>query len=318
MNTPPPTLWIVIPCYNEAEVLPSTAPLFLTKLQSLIESRTVSPESRICFVDDGSRDETWSFITQLSAESSLIVGLALSRNRGHQNALLCGLMEARSFCDVSISIDCDGQDDIDAIDDMLARFSQGNEIVYGVRSARDTDTPFKRKTAESFYRFMQKMGAEVVFNHADFRLMGKTALDGLSQFGEKNLFLRGIVPLIGFQSTTVEYERSDRVAGKSHYPFAKMAHLALDGITSLSVKPIHLISTTGIIFGCVGLIGLVWALATFASGNSIPGWTSTLSAIFLIGGLQLLSIGVIGEYIGKIYLESKDRPRYLIKERVGF
>lgn len=197
MNTPPPTLWIVIPCYNEAEVLPSTAPLFLTKLQSLIESRTVSPESRICFVDDGSRDETWSFITQLSAESSLIVGLTLSRNRGHQNALLCGLMEARSFCDVSISIDCDGQDDIDAIDDMLARFSQGNEIVYGVRSARDTDTPFKRKTAESFYRFMQKMGAEVVFNHADFRLMGKPLSTDSPNSGKRTSFSAELCPLSG-------------------------------------------------------------------------------------------------------------------------
>lgn len=314
----PPLLWIVIPCYNEASVIPRTTPLFSSKLEDLIQRGAISPESRICFVDDGSSDDTWRIIVELSRQNAHIIGLALSRNQGHQAALLCGLMEARGRCDAAVSIDCDGQDDINAIDDMLEYFKQGSEVVYGVRSSRETDTPFKRKTAELFYGFMKNMGAEVVFNHADYRLLGAKALDSLAEFDEVNLFLRGLVPLIGYPSSVVEYKRSQRVAGESHYPLAKMIHLAIDGITSLSTKPIHLISIAGIVFGFVGILGLVWALATFATGNSIPGWTSSICAICLIGGLQLLSLGIVGEYIGKIYLEVKHRPRYLVKERAGF
>lgn len=314
----PPVLWIVSPCYNEAAVLPKTAPLFIEKLKTLITEGHVSPHSRICFVDDGSKDDTWHIVNEMAQASSLVVGISLSRNKGHQNALFCGLIEAKDYCDIAISIDCDGQDDIDVMDEMIKKYDQGYEIVYGVRDSRTSDTLFKRKSAELFYKVMKKMGSDVLYNHADYRLMSKAALEGLAQFEETNLFLRGIVPLIGFPSTTVEYERSERVAGESHYSLSKMLHLAVDGITSLSIKPMHFISAIGIIFGCIGLIGLIWALITFASGNAIAGWTSMLCAIFLMGGLQLLSLGVIGEYIGKLYLESKRRPRYIIKEKIGF
>lgn len=313
----PPKLWLVIPCYNEAAVLPRTAPAFLSKLDSLITRGEISSKSRICFVDDGSTDNTWEIISLLAEGDPRFIGMSLTRNRGHQNALLCGLLEARTHCDAAISIDCDGQDDINAIDEMVDKYKQGYEIVYGVRSSRETDTPFKRKTAESFYRIMSKLGAEVVFNHADYRLMSSDALNDLASFSEINLFLRGLIPLIGRPSSTVEYERRERAAGKSHYPLSKMIHLAVDGVTSLSTKPIHLISIAGITFGCIGILGLVWALLTFLAGNSVPGWTSSVCVICLIGGLQLFSLGIVGEYVGKIYLEVKRRPRYLIEKRAG-
>lgn len=314
---PPPCLWIVIPCYNEESVLPLTAPLFLSEIESLASSGIISSDSRICLVDDGSTDCTWRIISGLVESSSQFVGVALSRNYGHQNALLCGLMEAKSNCDIAISIDCDGQDDIHAIRKMIALFEEGSEIVYGVRSARTTDTWFKRMSAEMFYRAMNKLGANVIFNHADYRLLSKKALNELSKFDERNLFLRGLIPLIGLPSSTVDYERTERIAGKSHYPLKKMLHLAADGITSLSTKPIHFISIVGILFGCIGILGLIWTFVTFILGNSVTGWTSTLSAIFMLGGLQLLSLGIIGEYVGKLYLESKKRPRYIVKERKG-
>lgn len=314
----PPRLWIIIPCYNESAVIPETAPIFLSKLKSLIKREAVSPDSRICFIDDGSNDDTWHIVSEFCDRDQHIVAISLSRNQGHQNALLCGLLQAQRHCDAAISIDCDGQDDIDAIDAMLERFEDGFEVVYGVRSSRATDTYFKRKTAELFYRLMNKLGAEVVFNHADYRLLGSRALNSLTEYGEVNLFLRGMIPLIGYPSTTVEYERAPRTNGESHYPLAKMAHLAIDGVTSLSTRPIHLISMTGIFFGLLGVIGLIWALITFTSGNSVPGWTSSICMICIIGGLQLLSLGIVGEYIGKIYLEVKHRPRYHIEKRKGF
>lgn len=313
--TPPPRLWIVVPCYNESAVITRTGPLFLAKLEELIERKTISRDSLICFINDGSHDDTWGIISDLAEQNSHIVGISLSKNQGHQNALLCGLLEARGRCDAAVSIDCDGQDDINAIDKMLEQFQKGYEVVYGVRSSRDTDTPFKRKSAELFYRFMNKMGAEVVFNHADYRLMGAEALNALAEFSEANLFLRGVIPLIGYPSSTVEYERKCRIAGESHYPVRKMIHLAVDGVTSLTTKPIHLIFIMGVIFGCAGLAGLIWALVTFAAGNSVPGWTSSICVICLIGGAQLFSLGIVGEYIGKIYLEVKHRPRYLIEKR---
>jgi glycosyltransferase involved in cell wall biosynthesis len=309
-----PVLWIVIPCYNEEAVLPLTAPRFLAKLTALIGRGEIAPESRICFVNDGSKDGTWALIQELAREHAHIEGICLSRNRGHQNAVLAGLMEARTRCDAAISIDCDGQDDINAIDAMVAAYKDGADVVYGVRSSRDTDTAFKRVTAEGFYHLLNRMGAEVVFNHADYRLMSKRALDGLAEFSEVNLYLRGLVPLIGYPSATVEYRREERLAGESHYPLRKMLALAFDGITSLSVKPIHLISVVGMVFALAGLIGVVWTVVTFFAGHTVSGWASTLCAICLFGGLQLLALGIIGEYVGKIYLETKRRPKYLISQ----
>lgn len=318
MSNNKPVLWIVIPCYNEEAVLRSTLPhVFLTKLDNLIESSTIDAESRLCLINDGSTDDTWNLMKAFVASSERIVALSLSRNCGHQNALLSGLMTAKDYCDIAISCDCDGQDDINTIDKMIREYSNEHDIVYGVRSSRDSDSFFKRKSAELFYKMMRKMGADVVYNHADFRLMSKRALSALSQYKEANLFLRGIIPLLGYPSTHVEYERNDRVAGMSHYSLSKMLSLAFDGITSLSIKPIHIVSITGFAFGLVGFAGLLWALITFLIGNSIPGWTSLLCAVFMMGGLQLLSIGVIGEYIGKTYLEAKQRPRYFVEEQVG-
>ncbi len=310
-----PVVWFVVPCYNEEAVLPQTAPLFLRQVDRLVGEGRADASSRILFVDDGSSDGTWAAIEALSASDPRFVGLSLSRNRGHQNALLAGLMEAKEHCDAAISADCDGQDDITVSRDMIDAFLDGNDVVYGVRSKRDTDTAFKRTSAEKFYTLMNALGAEVVFNHADYRLMSRRALEGLSQFSEVNLFLRGLVPLVGFPSTTVEYERAERMAGESHYPLSKMLHLAVDGITSLSIKPIRIIAGLGIVFSLVGLIGVVWAIVAFALGSTVAGWASMLCVVSLIGGLQLLSLGVIGEYIGKIYLEVKRRPRYLVKER---
>lgn len=298
---------------NES-VLALTAPLFLRKLTDLIDEGLVSSQSRICFVNDGSRDFTWPLIKQLAVLDSHFVGLSLSRNEGHQKALMSGLMEARFHCDMAISLDCDGQDDINATDEMVKAYLDGCDVVYGVRSDRTTDSAFKRFTAESFYRLLSAMGVETVFNHADYRLMSRKALDFLSEFNEVNVFLRGIVPLIGLKSEKVYYERHERLSGKSHYPLRKMLNLALDGITSFSTKPIRFASIIGIVFSIIGLIGVIYALVSFFAGSAVEGWTSTLCIVSLIGGIQLLSIGIIGEYIGKIYLETKHRPRYLVSE----
>lgn len=329
MRTPPhlisdsslPTLWIVVPCYNESSesnrCLERTSPLFLAKLESLIANNAISPNSKICFVDDGSSDQTWDTIQQLAAQSKNIVGVRLSRNCGHQNALMAGLEEATKYCDVAISMDCDGQDDINAIDEMLQAYKEGYEVVYGVRSSRESDTYFKRATAEGFYRIMNAMGIETVFNHADFRLLSKNALEGLAEFKKTNLFLRGLIPLVGFPSTTVEYERAKRADGDSHYPLRKMIALATNGITSLSTRPIQIISLVGIFVSLLSLLGIVWVLVTAINGKAISGWASTLCAIGLLGGIQLFSLGVIGEYIGKIYLETKGRPRFIVSQRAG-
>ncbi len=310
-----PRLIIVIPCYNEQEVLPITAPQFLEKIKELSSAGMITEDSRIMFVDDGSKDRTWEIISKLAEQDEHYIGIAQSRNRGHQNAVLAGLMEAKDMCDITISIDCDGQDDINAMNGMVAAYHEGCEIVYGVRSKRDTDTFFKRFTAESFYKLLNSMGAEVVFNHADYRLISSRALQELAKFKEVNIFLRGMVPLVGFKSTSVYYERSERAAGKSHYPLKKMLALAFDGITSLSIKPIKLIIGMGIIVAFISFIGIIWAVVEAFLGKTVWGWASTTCIICFLSGVQLISIGVIGEYIGKIYLEVKHRPRYIISER---
>ncbi len=311
----PPVLYIVIPCYNEEKVLPITSGMFLDKLSSLISQGKIHENSRILFVNDGSRDSTWNIITELSQKDCHFQGIAQSRNRGHQNAVLAGLMEAKDRCDITISIDCDGQDDLNAMDQMVDAYLDGCDIVYGVRSRRDTDTFFKRFTAEGYYKFLNRMGAEVVYNHADYRLMSARVLHEFARFKEVNLFLRGMVPLVGFKSTSVYYERHERLAGESHYPLKKMLKLAFDGITSLSVKPIRLITVTGLIISFLSVIGIIWALITALTGHAVAGWASTACIVCFIGGMQALFLGVIGEYIGKIYLEVKARPRYIISER---
>lgn len=307
------SLYIVIPCYNEQDVLPITAPMFLQKIENLITQGLCSEDSKVLFVNDGSKDNTWEIITALAKQNSRFKGLKLSRNRGHQNALLAGLMHAKDYCDVTISIDCDGQDDINAMDEMLKQYYDGCDVVYGVRSKRDTDTFFKRVTAEGFYKFMHIMGAETVFNHADYRLMSKRALEGLAQFKEVNLFLRGTVPLVGYKSTSVYYERNGRLAGESHYPFSKMLNLALNGITSLSTKPLRYITTIGLVMAFISFLFIVWALVARIMGNTVAGWTSLVGIMALIGGIQLFCLGIIGEYIGKIYSEVKQRPKYIIE-----
>lgn len=310
-----PSLCIVIPCFNEEAVLPLTYSLFEGKLKQLIAENKISPDSSILFVDDGSNDGTWRIINELSDKEPTFRGISLSRNRGHQNALLCGLMEARLFADVTISIDCDGQDDVDAMDSMLDAYLEGCDIVYGVRSSRNTDTKFKRVTAQAFYRLMEKMGVESIYNHADYRLMSSRSLAALAEFKEVNLFLRGMVPLVGFKSTCVYYERHERAAGTSHYPLSKMLALAINGITSLSVKPIRLITGFGLAVSLISFAGVIWAVAASLSGNAINGWASTISILCFLLGVLLLSVGVIGEYIGKIYLEVKSRPRYIVESR---
>lgn len=311
----PPVLAIVVPCYNEEEVLPITCGLFKAELDDLLAKGKVAPGSHVLFVNDGSRDRTWEIIRELAASDPTYRGCSLSRNRGHQNALLCGLMEARGHCDATISIDCDGQDDIATMEQMVDAYLDGCDVVYGVRSSRETDTFFKRFTAQSFYRLLESMGVECVYNHADYRLLGAAALDGLSQFREVNLFLRGMVPLVGFRSTSVYYERHERMAGSSHYPLSKMLALAVNGITSLSVRPIRLITWTGLAVALASLVAIVWVLAAHALGGTVSGWASTTAAVFFMGGVQMLSLGVIGEYVGKIYLESKHRPRWIMSER---
>lgn len=310
-----PILYIVIPCYNEEKVLPITSDMFLKKIESLIQNKKIAEESSILFVNDGSKDSTWEIIHNLAEENKHYKGICLSRNRGHQNALLAGLMEAKESADITISIDCDGQDDINAMDEMIDRYFEGYEIVYGVRSKRKTDTFFKRFTAESFYKLLNMMGVETVYNHADYRLMSKKALNEFANFKEVNLFLRGMVPLVGFKSTSVFYERHERLAGESHYPLSKMLSLAFDGITSLSIKPIRLITALGIVVALFSFIGVIWSIVTHFLGQTVSGWASMTCIICFVSGVQLISLGVIGEYVGRIYLETKQRPRYIISER---
>lgn len=306
-------LYIVVPCYNEEEVIHETAKRLGVKLKELIEKRWISASSRVLFVNDGSRDKTWEKIQALHEKDRLFSGVNLSRNRGHQNALLAGLMTAKDLCDVCISMDADLQDDIGAVDAMLEKHREGADVVYGVRSERKTDTAFKRLTAEGFYKFMKAMGVDIVFNHADYRLLSKRALEGLSQFKEVNLFLRGLVPLVGYQSETVTYSRGERFAGESKYPLKKMLAFAFDGITSFSVKPIRLITVLGAVIFAVSLLMIVYFLIRNALGYTVEGWTTLAISIWAIGGIQILSLGVIGEYIGKIYNEAKQRPRYIIE-----
>lgn len=310
-----PILYMVIPCYNEEKVLPITAPLFLEKLNFLIGENKISQKSRILFINDGSRDATWDIIDKLSQEDTHYCGIAQSRNRGHQNAVLAGLMEAKQYCDITISIDCDGQDDINAMDKMVDEYLNGYDIVYGVRSSRDTDTFFKRFTAQSFYKILSSMGVETVYNHADYRLVSKRVLEAFADFKEVNLFLRGMFPLVGFKNTQVYYERHERIAGESHYPLSKMLGLAFDGITSLSVKPIHTVIGFGMIVSLLSFCMIIYVLVSFFIGSAVQGWASTCAIICFVSGVQLICLGVIGEYVGKIYMETKARPRYIISER---
>jgi len=310
------TLYIVVPCYKEEEVLPETSRRLKAKMEALLQQGKIDAKSRVMFVNDGSKDRTWEIIEQLHKnEPGIFSGVNLARNRGHQNALLAGLMTAVNYADMVISMDADLQDDVDAVDGMVDAYHNGFDVVYGVRSSRQTDTFFKRFTAESFYKLMKGLGVDIVFNHADYRLMSKRALEGLSQFGEVNLFLRGIVPQIGYPWTTVEYERHERFAGESKYPLKKMLAFAFDGITSFSVKPMRLILVLGVVVFFISLVMLLWALLSKIAGLTTAGWTSMIGSIWLVGGIQLLSLGVIGEYIGKIYSETKQRPRFII-ERV--
>lgn len=311
-----PILYIVIPCYNEQEVLPVTAPMFKDKIVQLISQDKISENSRVMFVNDGSKDKTWEIISALAKEDKTFCGVCLSRNRGHQNALLAGLMEAKEKCDITISIDCDGQDDINAMDKMVDEYLAGADIVYGVRSERKTDTAFKRATAQGFYKLLNAFGAEVVYNHADYRLMSSRALKEFANFKEVNIYLRGMVPMVGFKSTSVYYERAERIAGESHYPLSKMLALAINGITSLSVKPIRMITSFGFTVALISVVGIIWSIVEALLNNAVAGWASTVSIICFLGGIQLLSIGVIGEYIGKMYLETKHRPRFIISERI--
>lgn len=307
------TLFLVIPCYNEQEVLPETSKQLKEKMDSMIKSGKISRDSRIVFVDDGSKDKTWEIITELHETDNIFRGVKLSRNKGHQNALLAGLMTVKGECDAAISLDADLQDDIGAIEAMTDKYiNEGCEVVYGVRSARKTDTFFKKFTAESFYKILAKMGVEVTYNHADYRLMSRRALEGLEQFKEVNLFLRGIVPMIGYKSDVVYYERNERFAGESKYPLKKMLAFAMEGITSLSIKPIRMITSLGVGIFTISIIMLIYFLVRHFMGETVQGWTSIVVSVWAIGGLQLLAIGIIGEYIGKIYLETKERPKFII------
>lgn len=308
------TLYIVIPCYNEEEVILETTKRLEKKLKGLIKSKKISGKSRVMYVNDGSKDKTLELIKQIHKDNDLFTGISLSRNRGHQNALLAGLMTAKVYADVVISMDADLQDDINAIDEMLDKYYDGSQIVYGVRNSRKTDTWFKRTTAQGFYKFMKMMGVDVVFNHADYRLASSRVLDELEKYGEVNLFLRGIFPLLGFKTDVVYYERSERFAGESKYPLKKMLHFAWDGITSFSVKPIKMVLNIGIIMFVISLIVLIYSVIVKLLGSAVSGWTFIVCSIWLVAGIQMLSIGLIGEYIGKIYSETKHRPRYVIEE----
>lgn len=308
-------LYIVIPCYNEEEVLPITYKLFLNELNTLVQKEKISTKSKIVFVDDGSSDNTWQIISDLAKTYEAIEGIQQSRNRGHQNAVLMGMLDSKDKCDICITIDCDGQDDVTTIEQMIDKYHEGYEVVYGVRNNRDTDTIFKKYTALSFYTLLKKMGVNVVYNHADYRLMSKSVLEGLSQFKEVNLFLRGLIPLVGFKNTNVYYKRNARIAGESHYPLKKMLALAIDGITSMSTTPLRIITCLGILVSFLSFLFIFWVIIGYFLGNTLSGWASLVSVICLLCGFQLICIGIIGEYVGKIYLEVKNRPRFIISKR---
>ncbi|MCI1930361.1 MAG: glycosyltransferase family 2 protein [Clostridia bacterium] len=311
-------IYLVIPCYNEEEVLNETSSRLKELMKSFIQKGMIDNESRIVFVNDGSKDKTWEIISSLHNQDEIFSGINLSRNRGHQNALLAGLLTVRDYCDAAISLDADLQDDVNVIEKFIEKYIyEGYDIVYGVRNSRMKDTFFKRTTAQGFYKFMKIMGVEIINDHADYRLLSKRALEGLSKFNEVNLFLRGIVPMIGYNSTTVEYERQERFAGESKYPLKKMISFAIEGITSLSIKPIRFITMVGFLVSAVSFIVLIYSFLMRFSGNVVKGWTSIIVSIWFLGGIQLLSIGVIGEYIGKIYLETKARPRFIIKDFIN-
>ena len=311
-----PILYVVIPCYNEEEVLEETTKQLKIKMEKLIEDKIISNKSRVMYVNDGSKDNTWNLIKKINKEEKLFTGISLSRNRGHQNALLGGLMTAKEKADVVISMDADLQDDINVIDSMLEKYKDGNEIVYGVRSSRKKDSFFKRKTAQGFYKFMRALGVDCVYNHADCRLTSKKVLDELEKFKEVNLFLRGIFPLVGFKSDIVYYERNERFAGKSKYPLKKMLNFAWDGVTSFSIKPLRLICTLGFIILFISIGIMIYSIVRYFTGNTVSGWTFLSISIWFIGGLQMISLGIIGEYIGKMYSETKARPRYIISENL--
>lgn len=312
------TLYMVVPCYNEEEVLHETAKRLKEKYTSLRERKLISDESRVVFVNDGSKDKTWQIISELhQSDPEFFSGINLARNSGHQNAVLAGLMTVKDICSMAITMDADLQDDINAIDAMVEKYHEGNQVVYGVRSARKTDTFFKKFTAESFYKFMKIMGADVVYNHADFRLMSGRVLQELANYHEVNLFLRGLVPLIGFQSCNVYYERAERFAGESKYPLKKMMSFAINGITSFSTKPLKLITSVGFIMSVISILAMIWALVVKIIGHSELGWSSTMCSIWFIGGLQLLALGIIGEYVGKIYAEVKHRPRFIVADFIN-
>ena len=310
-------LYLAIPCYNEEAVLRDSAAKLLRKYETMMTEHKITFDSRIVFIDDGSRDRTWQIIEELHGENPVFQGIKLTRNRGHQNALLCGLMTLKDKADAVISIDADLQDDIEVFDEMVAKFEEGCDVVYGVRSKRETDTFFKRFTAEAFYKILNRMGAKVIFNHADFRLMSSRALEAFSLYKETNIFLRGMVPMIGYRSDIVTYERSERLAGESKYPLKKMLALAWEGITSLSIQPIRIITWAGLIIFLISLVMIIYSLISYFVGAAVSGWASTLCSIWALGGLQLLAIGIIGEYIGKIYLEAKRRPRYIVETYLG-
>lgn len=310
-------LYLIVPCFNEEKVLPITSKFFLDELSFLINKGVINSKSRIVFIDDGSSDNTWNIISELSQEHELIQGIQQSRNRGHQNAVIAGLLDSVNKCDMCISIDCDGQDDIKAIEQMIDKYHEGYDVVYGVRDNRDSDTLFKKYTAQLFYYLLKKLGADIVYNHADYRLMSKSAIEGLAKFKEVNLFLRGLVPLVGFKHTEVYYTRTNRLAGSSHYPLSKMFALAIDGITSLSTKPLKFITLLGLVVSLLSFAFIVWVVIGFFFGKTLSGWASLISTLCFLGGIQLICLGIIGEYIGKIYLEVKHRPRYIISNRTN-
>ena len=307
-----PILYMVIPCYNEEDVLPITFPMFQEQMSKMIAAKQVSADSKIMFVNDGSKDSTWKIINELSQENDIFCGLSLSRNRGQQNAMFAGLMEARKYCDIAITIDCDGQDDIAAMADMVNEYNDGCDVVHGVRSDRESDTFIKRFTAQSFYKVLNKMGVETVYNHSEYRLMSKRVLDALSDFKEVNLFIRGMVPLIGFKSTSVYFKRNERIAGNTHYSIKSLTMLAINAITSLSIKPIRIITLFGFSVSVISFLLIIYALVSFIAGAAVSGWTSMMITVLFIGGVQMLSLGVIGEYVGRTYLATKHRPRFII------
>ena len=309
------TLYLIAPCYNEENVLPVTYKLFVDKLEQLIAEKRISKDSRALFVNDGSSDNTWPIIQKLAEENTLIEGVCLSRNRGHQNALLAGLMEAKDLCDVTITLDCDGQHDINAVDVMLDKYDEGYEVVYGVRNSRTGDGFLKKQFSELYYKLINAMGGEVITNHADYRLVSTKVLNAFADFHEVNIFLRGLFPLVGFKSTTINYDQLDRVAGKSHYDLSRMLTLAIDGITSLSIRPIRIITGFGVFVALVSFIGVIYSIIMFFVGKTVPGWASMTCTLCFVSGIQLISLGVIGEYVGKTYMETKHRPRYIISEK---